>query len=322
MPTLNDQYEVSIIMPVYNTGKVMLKTVESIEQQISYKNHPVPSFEVILIDDGSDDVETLDILKSVRNKLNFKVVRNTSYKGASGARNFGISLAQSEWIVFLDSDDLLMPTALACSYKYICEDKGISWLASAINIFEDGKSIIPRPLKDSSPVLYKLIGKYFDCGKRAVLVNPTIELLETCFVSTLNVWIRRSLLKGLNTFDRRLRRAEDYKLWLELSLTTDLHFIPHYLGAYRQRSNSLTSGQQPMFSCEDIMLVQLLQDKKFKIYRSAILKRLMFVLVDQCYFYRKYGAYRQAVLASSRLIRKFPCQLVGWKMLFMSAIGK
>ena len=87
---------VSVIVPVYNTGKKVAKLLEEILDN-GYDN-----IEVILIDDGSDD-DSLETLQKVRSD---KVkVYHKENGGPSSARNFGINKARGDYLVFIDSDD-------------------------------------------------------------------------------------------------------------------------------------------------------------------------------------------------------------------------
>lgn len=91
--------EVSIIMPVYNSEKYLEETIRSIRRQ-TMKN-----FEVICIDDGSDD-RSLEILhQAAKADRRFKVVAQEN-RGAGAARNAGLKQAKGRYLAFIDSDDL------------------------------------------------------------------------------------------------------------------------------------------------------------------------------------------------------------------------
>jgi glycosyltransferase involved in cell wall biosynthesis len=95
---LNISPLVSVIIPVYNRPDTLIEAVQSLEEN----NTP---FEILIIDDHSTDL-TLEIAKSLQKRLpSIKVASNFRGKGAQGARNSGILLAQGELIIFLDSDD-------------------------------------------------------------------------------------------------------------------------------------------------------------------------------------------------------------------------
>ncbi len=90
-----NKVEVSVIMPVYNTGESAKKLIEKILGSFN-------SLEIIVVNDGSTD-DSLNLLKSIKNK---KVkVFDKKNGGPSSARNFGIEKAQGKYLLFVDSDD-------------------------------------------------------------------------------------------------------------------------------------------------------------------------------------------------------------------------
>ena len=84
----------SVIIPTYNTGKIIRKTLDSLVGQ-TYKN-----FEVIVSDDGSKD-ETLSIVREYGAKLNLIILENENWGGPARPRNLGIRAATADWIAFL-----------------------------------------------------------------------------------------------------------------------------------------------------------------------------------------------------------------------------
>ena len=88
----------SVIIPTYNSSKTITKTVFSVLNQ-NYQN-----FEIILVDDGSTDntVSNVELISDSRIKI-FKIKRSG---GPAKPRNYGINKSKSNWICFLDSDDL------------------------------------------------------------------------------------------------------------------------------------------------------------------------------------------------------------------------
>ena len=98
---------VSIITPFYDTGGVFHETARSVMQQ-SFQQ-----WEWLIINDGSADEEALGILDEYRKKdVRIRVIDHETNKGLSAARNTGFREAQTEYVVQLDSDDLLEPTAV------------------------------------------------------------------------------------------------------------------------------------------------------------------------------------------------------------------
>ena len=97
-----EQPLVSLILPVYNTGKHLRRCVASIQAQ-SYEK-----WEAILVDDGStdDSGKLCDLLADEDSRIRVIHQKNA---GLSAARNTGIFRASGEFISFIDSDDLVLP---------------------------------------------------------------------------------------------------------------------------------------------------------------------------------------------------------------------
>ena len=97
--------EISVVIPVYNTGTILEETIQSVLSQT------FTDFELIIIDDGSTDRITLELLDS-QNDPRIRVVHQTN-GGVAVARNRGISEACGKYIAFMDHDDLFLPEKLA-----------------------------------------------------------------------------------------------------------------------------------------------------------------------------------------------------------------
>lgn len=92
---------ISVIMPVYNAGRYLYDSIGSIIEQ-SYRD-----WELLLIDDGSEDKETIEIIESYRQQdKRIRCFKNKKEKGAAGARNTGLELAEGDYILILDADDI------------------------------------------------------------------------------------------------------------------------------------------------------------------------------------------------------------------------
>jgi glycosyltransferase involved in cell wall biosynthesis len=90
----------SFIIPTYNRAHCILNTIESILNQTYLE------YEIIVVDDGSTD-DTKFILKSLFHNVKFKFFSYENNKGANYAKNFGAEKAIGDYLIFLDSDDIL-----------------------------------------------------------------------------------------------------------------------------------------------------------------------------------------------------------------------
>ena len=99
------KYDLDIIIPCYNVERYIESCINSVlHQDTSY------SVRIIAINDGSKD-STLQILETFRKSDDFVLI-NQENKGISLARNRGLELVEAEYIMFLDSDDMLCPDAV------------------------------------------------------------------------------------------------------------------------------------------------------------------------------------------------------------------
>ena len=107
---------VDIIVPVYNSKKYIIASINSILRQ-SYK-----SWNLIIIDDCSND-GTYEILKSIQRKYNkdnkIFLYRQSINRGQGEARNFGLNKSKSTFLAFIDSDDVWEKNKLSNQIEFM-----------------------------------------------------------------------------------------------------------------------------------------------------------------------------------------------------------
>ena len=109
--------KVTVVIPVYKTPKDYLdKCIQSVLDQ------SLEDFELILVDDGSHDLCS-DVCDAYSNKDSRVKVIHQENKGASSARNRGLSIAKGMYLLFLDADDYLTPNALRDLYDVAQKNK-------------------------------------------------------------------------------------------------------------------------------------------------------------------------------------------------------
>jgi len=104
---------VSIIIPSYNKGALILQTVASITANLYKKK-----IEIIIIDDSSTDTKTKAAYKKLAIIPCIQIKKNKG-SGPSDARNYGLKLAQGEYIIFVDSDDLISSNFISESTNFL-----------------------------------------------------------------------------------------------------------------------------------------------------------------------------------------------------------
>ena len=125
---------VSVIIPVYNVNcEYMNRCMESLFNQ-TFKD-----IEIIIIDDGSNEETAAfcDLQKNIDERIQ---VFHCENKGVSAARNYGTELATGEYIMYLDSDDMLLPHAISDGLQYIKETNSDMVIAAVIKT-KPGESV-------------------------------------------------------------------------------------------------------------------------------------------------------------------------------------
>lgn len=103
---------ISIIIPIYNTKTYLIRCIKSVLKS-TYRD-----FELILINDGSTD-KSSEVCRRCCKEDNRIIFIDQEHKGVSAARNRGIEESHGEWIVFIDSDDIISQDYL----EYIAKEK-------------------------------------------------------------------------------------------------------------------------------------------------------------------------------------------------------
>lgn len=118
---------VSVIIPVYNAAKTLLRCVESVVVSIE---RITQDYEIICINDGSTD-NSFDICKEIAKKNERIVVIHQENAGAASARNKGLELAKGEYIAFNDSDDEWMENHFEVLLSILSQHRCIDCVSSS-----------------------------------------------------------------------------------------------------------------------------------------------------------------------------------------------
>lgn len=202
--------EISIIIPCYNSGVVLLEALQSIENcndQVIY--------EIIIIDDGSNDLKTKNILNKLKDTHPILFQEN---KGPAAARNLGIKNSKAPFLLFLDSDNKLLTGYLDKAIKLFKNDAEIGVIYSNVSFF--GETTKPR----FEPDIYNY---------EKLLAHNYIDM---CAIIRKKVWEE---VGGLDE-SRKLIGREDWDFWLSIGKTNwKFHFIDEKFYEYRINKKSL-----------------------------------------------------------------------------------
>lgn len=148
---------ISIIVPCYNAGKAINELLDLLLNQ-TYKK-----YEVILVDDGSND-NTKDVINTFIYNNGCENMYHYYYKengGVSSARNFGIEKSKGDYIVFLDSDDVIVPTMLEDLVINLFENDSDLVISNASIKKGENVTELPIAIKENEVNRYQLMVSIF-----------------------------------------------------------------------------------------------------------------------------------------------------------------
>lgn len=227
--------KVSVVLATYNRRHLLPDTV------LSVLNQTFKDFEFIIIDDGSTD-DTKSLIEGYQDpRIRFIYTQN---QGRSKARNYALSLVKGEYIAFIDSDDLFLPTKLQKQVEFLDSNPDFGMIYTACDVIDDvGKKI---------PVVYEanVSGDiYYDVA----FYLPVTVCLPT-------VIVRKSVLDKAGHFDETMVRFEDTDIWRRVSKITKIKAFPEILTTIRTHSDNQMEDPDILFTRMDYWIQKVLRE--------------------------------------------------------------
>ena len=185
--------KISIILPTYNREKIIGDSIKSCLNQ-TYKN-----IEIIVVDDCSTDntKEEIEKIKDIR----IKYIKLSKHKGASYARNVGIKNAIGNYISFIDSDDIFLPTKLEKQLNNLIKNNS-DFDFCRVEIFNEGTFLELVPNENRTKEI-----------KNGNIYNEM--LTNGNFISTQAILVKKSYIEKY-LFDEDMPRLQDYELLIRM----------------------------------------------------------------------------------------------------------
>lgn len=203
---------VSIIMPSWNTGRLIAESIQSVIDQT------YPNWELLIVDDCSTD-NTDEVVEKFHDER-IRYFHNESNSGAALTRNHALQKARGEWIAFLDSDDLWMPEKLEHQLNFMQENHYVLSYTEYEKIDEESQPLniyVSGPEKVSRRKMY-----HYD------------------YIGQLTMMYSAKYFGQIQIKD--IKKNNDYAIRLQLYKKSDTcaYLLKENLAKYRVRRNSIS----------------------------------------------------------------------------------
>ena len=239
--------KVTVVITTYNRAHFLQRAIQSVLQAGS-------GVEVVVVDDCSTD-ETPDVCSQLES---IRYVRLNANRGLAHARNVGIAESSTEFIAFLDDDDLRLPGSLDKQLARMIADDRIA-LCYGQTLIGDARRQLPT-------------GEIYpsECPQGDVFW----ELLEDNFIPMPSVLARKSALLEAGGFNESLSLVEDWDMWLRISERFLVAAVEEPVTIYRKSnlgSDQMCSDSSAL--CKQALRVQQLALARTRAQTGARTKR-------------------------------------------------
>lgn len=216
---------VSVVIPCYNQARFLGQAIESVLAQTR------PASQIIVVDDGSVD-DTVQVARGYGSVL----CLSQPNQGQGVARNAGLAHVAGNYVVFLDSDDRLLPRAFEIALQQFSDHPQSAVVAGrCVSIGEDG---VQRYTRQQSVVERD---HYLNLLTRNIILMPGTAMFRT------------DVVRALGGFKTTVSGAEDYDLYLRIARHQRIRCHDQVVAEYRQHDTS--TSRQPMLMMRSTLTV-------------------------------------------------------------------
>ena len=236
MPKINPKIIISIIIPVYNSERFLQDCLDSVLVQNSN------NIEIIIIDDCSTDNSNQICNLYCENNDNIYLITNKTRVGVSSSRNIGLAIAGGKYIIFLDSDDLLIKNTIKKLIIFLNNFKIVDIVVIKKHLIKRGNKLI-----NSNEIISNINNNTNIVDN--FLSNNQNQVFKECWAFIYN---RNYLLDNQILFIPNINFAEDQEFTAKvfcLSESLTYYDIPIYCFRQSQGSLSHNNGYDICISC-------------------------------------------------------------------------
>lgn len=259
---------ITIIIPTHNRSDLFEEAINSLIEQTN------PNWEAIVVDDHSAAAEKdkIKVCCSTDSRINF--VSNEGTRGASASRNIGLYKATSDYVLFMDSDDVLAPHCIENRLKKSSENPGYDfWVFGGVKVFHK------KP--EDSEVLWNIFTEEDDL-ERFLKIDPPWHTSSP-------VWKKKALIniggfneKALvwNDWELHIRAIAEGLKYTKINSDTDAYYRKHELEAISKKDKSLENTLNRFETLEGIIDLLKKKDLFTKKAKRLLSQQLFFMQLE------------------------------------------
>jgi glycosyltransferase involved in cell wall biosynthesis len=240
----------TVVVPLYNKENHIARAINSVLNQSHQE------FELIVVDDGSTDFGIREVKRFHDPRIRLIQQFNS---GVSSARNKGISLAQYDFIGFLDADDAWKPGFLERICLLIEKYPEAGAFATAYEIINKmSKRVIPKSILSISKGWEGIADDYFKLALKGPLISAS------------SVVIPKEIFNKIGMFREEIKRGEDLDMWCRVALNYDIVFSNQICATYYHNTNNRVCDRKAILADSIVIYAEdiLSEGKRAKNYSS------------------------------------------------------
>jgi glycosyltransferase involved in cell wall biosynthesis len=259
---------ITIIIPTHNRSDLFEEAIDSLIQQTN------PNWRAIVVDDNSTPEEKSKIKNISAKDPRISFSSNKGTRGASATRNIGLQKAASEYVLFMDSDDVLAPNCIENRSKYIVAFPNFDfWVFGGVKVFHENP--------EDSDVLWNVFTEESDL-ERFLKVDPPWHTSSP-------IW-NKEALKNIGGFNEKALVWNDWELhiraiaeglkYTKINSDTDAYYRKHELEAISKKDKSLENTLNRFETLEEIVYLLKKKDLFTKKVKLLLSQQLFFMQLE------------------------------------------
>lgn len=222
---------ISVVIPTYNCERFIGQAIDSALGQT------LPPDEIIVVDDGSTD-KTEAVVRAYADGVRYIKKPNSGYPSIT--RNVGIEAAASDYIAFLDADDVWRPAKLAEQMDVFSRDPNVAMVYCDREPIDEAGELLTE-VHLAQPCTIER-GRIVETDE--YWPDVLCQVFLQCFIQTSTVIVRKPVLDAVGRFDSDLLFVEEADLWMRIAHSHRVERLPAVLSSYRVLSSSLSATRR------------------------------------------------------------------------------